>query len=436
MRCCPKPWGEGMRTRSLMRKRPALWITAGALALLLLALALALRFILQPDRVAGFVLARLGNALGLEITAGRGSDYRLRGTPTLVVHDVVAREPGADTPLLQARRVFVSVPWSTVRSRGDRLDFTRIELDAPGLHLPQLRHWLAARPPAETRLPTLSDGLAVADGSVLGADWRIDGLDLSLPRLQAGKRVDARIAGRYRATDLSLQFNLAAAMTRPASDAGVALVGPVIARAADWRLPAHVRASGPLHIDDANVSIPRLRASISARYESGDTRLPFAFALSSPLRWRDGTLALAPAGFALRGDDVIPNLDASGAIARGKRLLLALDGRLADWPRGWPALPPPIGASDAPLPFALHYLGHGDLSDPASLRLRRDAVRFDARLRLPDVTPWIADGDQGSPLPPLSGHLSAPRLEISGAKLEGVEVEFDEPSLPAPGDAP
>src|SRR3546814_11600496 len=110
--------------------------------------------LLQPQRVTGFVLNALGDALGLEITATGSSEYRLRGTPVLVVHDVVAREPGAATPLLRARRVYVSVPWSTARSRGAQLDINRIELDAPVLTLPDLQHWLAARPPGETRMPT------------------------------------------------------------------------------------------------------------------------------------------------------------------------------------------------------------------------------------------------------------------------------------------
>src|SRR3546814_12728899 len=90
---------------------------------------------------------------------------------------------------------------------------------------------------------------------------------------------------------------------------------------------------------------------------ASDLQLPFTAAIDSPLLLRGGTLALAPAGVALRGDNMVPNLDAGGALAYGKRLLLDIDGRLAQWPEAWPALPPPIGASDAPLPFALAYLG-------------------------------------------------------------------------------
>src|SRR5690606_1773355 len=144
--------------RNRRMRRPSTPLLVAGIALLLL-LATAVHLLLQPQRVAGFVLGALGDALGLEITARGSSEYDLRGTPGLVVHDVVARDPGAATPLRRARRVYVSAPWSTVRSRGAQLDITRIELDAPVLDLPALQHWLATRPPGESRMPTLSDGL-------------------------------------------------------------------------------------------------------------------------------------------------------------------------------------------------------------------------------------------------------------------------------------
>ncbi len=411
-------------------RRRALLLAGGGAALLLL-LGLALRFAAQPDRVARLVLGALGDALGLEITATGSSGYTLRGSPALIVRDVIAREPGAATPLLRAKRVYASVPWSTVRSRGARLDITRIEVDAPVLDLAALRHWLAARPPGERRMPTLSDGLRVRGGRIDGDGWRVDGIAISLPRLQPGERVGGRVAGRFATGDSTLGFDLAAAMTRPGSDAGVAIAGTATAASPGWRVPARIRASAPLRFGDDGVRSARLRANASGRYEAGDTRLPFAFALTSPLLLRGGTVALAPAGLALRGEGAVPAADAHGALAHGQRLLVDLDGRLADWPEAWPALPPPIGASDAPLPFALGYRGKGDLSDPASLLLRRDDTRFDARFRLPDLAAWTSSAANGSPLPPLSGRLSTPRLEISGARLEGVEVELEDPSLPA-----
>src|SRR3546814_15163060 len=136
--------------------RPAKLLLATAAILLLLALALHL--LLQPQRVTGFVLNALGDALGLEITATGSSEYHLRGTPVLVVHDVVAREPGAATPLLRARRVYVSVPWSPVRSRGAQHDITRTDRDPPALDLPALQHRPAGHPPGGPRHATPHHG--------------------------------------------------------------------------------------------------------------------------------------------------------------------------------------------------------------------------------------------------------------------------------------
>ncbi|WP_226469657.1 hypothetical protein [Luteimonas panaciterrae] len=408
----------------MIRKRIALLLIAGAVLLLLLAIAL--RFVLQPDRVAGFTLSAIGNALGLEINAAGTNEYQLLGGPQLVVRNVTVREPGATTPLLRAQRVLVSVPWSTVRSRGEKLDITRLELDAPILDVQALQHWLSTRPSGETSLPTFSNGVQVDNGRVEGGDWRIEAFSLALPRLQPDRRIDARAGGRFGTETLSLQFNLAVAMTRPASGAGVAVVGPITAQAKNWRLPARLRASGPLYFDDG-VRIVPLRASLVARYESGDTRLPFAFALNSPLRYRDDVAALAPAGLALRGEGVVPNLDASGVAAYGKRMLLRFDGRLAAWPRAWPALPAPLNASQSPLGFSTRYLGAADLSDPAELHLQRDATRFDGRFRIPEITQWVAAATgTAAPLPPLSGHLTTPELVISGARLEGIEIELDD----------
>src|SRR5690606_38799837 len=126
------------------------------------------------------------------------------------------------------------------------------------------------------------------------------------------------------------------------------------------------------------------------------------------------------------GEGSVPRRAAHGTFAWGRRLLTDTDGRMADWPDAWPALPPPIVASGAPLPFALHYLGSADLADTARLRLQRDRTHFDARFRLPGITAWLAQDATGSPVPPLSGRLWTPVLEISGARLEGVEIELED----------
>jgi hypothetical protein len=109
---------------------------------------------------------------------------------------------------------------------------------------------------------------------------------------------------------------------------------------------------------------------------------------------------------------------------------LQLTGTLAAWPSGWPDIPAPVGASKSPIAFALQYNGRPDLSDVAALHLSKDATLFDGRLRPFEFSNWIQAGSAGSPIPPLDGRLSTPRLDIAGAQLQGVDVTIsdDEPT--------
>ncbi|MEJ7747172.1 MAG: hypothetical protein WKF61_10585, partial [Luteimonas sp.] len=62
---------------------------------------------------------------------------------------------------------------------------------------------------------------------------------------------------------------------------------------------------------------------------------------------------------------------------------------------------------------------------------------FAGRLRVFDVSKWMsAKPPPRSPLPPLDGILTTPSLKISGAQLEGVEITFDDPDVPAIEPAP
>ena len=67
-------------------------------AIVLAVLVAVLAWLMQPPRATGFLLARIGDALGLRIVANGAVDYRLRGTPQLLLHDVVAQRPGDATP--------------------------------------------------------------------------------------------------------------------------------------------------------------------------------------------------------------------------------------------------------------------------------------------------------------------------------------------------
>ncbi|KRB02299.1 hypothetical protein [Lysobacter sp. Root690] len=405
-------------------------------ALLLLAL-IALRWVSRPSQVSWIVLGQAGKALGLEITASGASEYRLRGTPMLEVRDLVAREPGAATPLLRAERVYLSLPWSTIRAAGAALDVERVELDAPQLDIAALQRWLATRPPSSEplRLPSLSDGLRVTRGRVAGAGWSIDDIAIDVAELHPDRPLRGRLQGRVQSSGVQVPFDLAATLQRPAAARGLGLAGRVAVDAKDWNLPMRIRLGALLHAGDDGLGLDRMRLAAQARYLAGDTDLPFAFGLFAPLRYRDGEVSLAPLGAAVRGAGVIPNFDAAGRFAFGDTMQLHLDGRLAAWPEAWPALPPPLGQSQSPLPFVLDYRGAADFSGDTALRLSRDQTRFDGRFRLPQMLQWVDAGAQGALLPPLSGTLSTPKIEVSGASLEGVEIQIeqdDPPPAPSP----
>lgn len=424
------------RSRVPVPLRPR-WLRRLGVSVVILAMFwLAGVWLLQPERSVPLLLGRVGAALDLDIAATGEHTGRLRGTPQLVLRGVVARERGGGRVLLRAERVLIALPWSTLRSFGDDLVVRRVELDAPRVDLAVLQDWLAKRPPGgETRIPTLTDGLRIRDGRLDGGNadtagdaggWRIDGLAVDLPALHPERAVAARLRGRYVDDGTQLPFDFALALTRPADGAGIGIAGRATVRSDGWELPATVVLSGPLRLgqapEEAAFALVPARFGASAAYVAGETRLPFSLGLHGPLRWRDGALQLAPAGVAMRGGDALPGFDAVGALAVGERLALDLRGRLPTWPAGWPALPAPIGASDAPLPFALRYKGALDLSDDIALELARDATRFDGRFRIDDILAWMETQD-GAPLPPLDARLRAPQLDISGAALEGVEIE-------------
>lgn len=429
-----------------MNRKRALLVV---LAVLLILLATSLYWVSRPSRVGTLLLDRVGATLGLEIKASGITEYRLRGTPMLLLRDVIAREPGAARPLLRADRIYLSLPWSTIRARGDDLTIKRIELDRPRIDLPALQRWLAKRPPSRKRFPTLTGGLRITDGTVINADdaassWRLTAIHADIPSLYPDRPMQAHVRARYGAPPLAMSFDLAIALSRPealitATTTGSAAHGRITIEQRDWRMPATVALSGPLRVGADDLRVTPARIGIAGTYESGETRVPFTLGLHGPLVFDEATWTLAPAGVAVRrrgvrSDDPVPTLDARGSLALSRHLTMQLDGVIAQWPESWPTLPPPIGQSGSPLPFALAYDGKLDFSDTATLQLRRDATRFAGRFRLPEVLAWSRATPKGTPLPPITGTFTTPRLTISGAKLEGVEIEFedDAPATAAP----
>lgn len=409
-----------------MKPRRGLALAAGIASIALLLLLLAAAVVMQPQRLARLVLGGVGDGLGLDISFEGEARYRLRGTPMLEVHAVAVRRPGEAEPLLRASRVLVALPWSSLRTRAAPLALERIELDAPVLDLPRLQAWLASRPPGGGGLPSLSDGVTVRDGRVLAHGWEVHDLQLRLP----GFRADAPLAAHARgslalASPARIHFDLQLAASRPANGAGIGVQGRVNVEHAGWTLPAYITASGPLRIADGRVHVTPLRFGARAEFRGDGEPLAFALGAHGPLRLRNGTWTLVPLALALRGDGVVPVFDAGGRAALGPALLLELEGAMADWPEAWPALPAPLGASTSALAFSLGYAGASDLSDPARLHLSRDQARADIDARTFEVLDWMDAAASGSPLPPLRARASAPRIEVPGGTLHGLEISIE-----------
>lgn len=400
------------------------------IAALVLAGALVLRWLLDPGYLVPAVLGLAGKSLGLEITASGVGEYRLRGTPQLVARNVVAREPGAKTAVLTAERVFISVPWSTLRARGRDLVANRLELDAPVLDVAAFQAWQSRRPPSTTPIPTLAKGIGIVRGQVLGEGWKIDGLDAELQSLAPEKPLRTHLRGRYHGNSMTAPIDVYVTLTKPSSGAGVGVAGKIALESAQWRLPSQVTLSAKLGMEK-DLGLQHAVLAAKSRYVFGNTSLPFSIGIAGPLQFGDSGLSLQPAGLALRGQEAMPTLDAGGGFSLHDDMRFDLSGSLAGWPSAWPALPPPLGHSTSPLPFVLAYDGPGDLSGVATLKLQRDDTVFDGRFHLFEVMDWIDASAQGSPLPPIAGTLKTPRLEISGATLEGVEVQLEDPSMPA-----
>ena len=404
-----------------------------ALVLMIVA-ALLVQLLLPPERALRLALARLEPTLGLRISFDGDVEYRLRGTPQLVVRDVRIAAPGPDTadlPMLQAERMLLSLPWNTIRSRGADLEITRVELDAPRLHLPSLLRWLDARPPGDGKVPTITDGVHIVRGRLDGDGWRVDGLALDLPVLHAGRAIEAQVGGTVHLDALQAPFRLRVDADRAVDARDLQARGTLALVHAAGRLDTTLQADAT-RIDAGlpGVALSPLRIAVDARWQGAGAAdpLPFVLGLHGALHaGGDGdVLDFAPMGIALRGDGVVPDLVAGGRVALGDQLALALDGRIAEWPDAWPALPPPLSDSTQPLPFVLRYDGPADGSAPIALRLEHEHARFGGEARVGAMLGWSDALATGSPLPPLRGTLTADRIEVSGAVLQGVEITFDD----------
>jgi hypothetical protein len=341
---------------------------------------------LEPQRLTATVLSRLGDSLKLDITFDGVPEYAFKPEPRLQVPNVVVTDPATGKVVLRAKRLEASLPWSTIR--GGDIVITRLDLDEPVLDVDALQRWLAARPDVPFKLPTLTRGAQVTDGTVVGNGWTLEDVDAGLPHLATGAPVDLDFAlkGRRDAIDL--------------------------------------RARGKVHLDAA---LAATAYTLGADLELARETKPLAGRIDSAGRFRiaDEAFTLQADTLALDGQPPLPTLSGEAWSDKHARLALGFRGELAGWPAEWPALPPPIGAVEGPFPVTMLYRGATDFSDPLRVALAVGPARADVQVRVREMLAWI-DAPGASPLPPLTGTASLPQLDFEGATLRGIHARMRE----------
>jgi hypothetical protein len=370
------------------RRRRWRWIL-GTLAVLVVAGAIFINAQLEPHRLADTVLGQAGKSLQLRITYQGTPEYAFRPEPRLVLPKLSVAALDAKVAVLTAERAEISLPWSTIT--GGEPVITRITLDAPVLRLPAMRRWLASRPPTPFKLPTLSRGLALSDGTIIDSAWTLRRLSLDLPRLKEGEAAKLEASAIFAAGKTALPFELRALAATPG------LASPL-----DLQL--------------------RLKPTAAAKEPAP---APIAITMKGSYAWADPRFTLLADNFAMAASSPIPSLQGKGKLELAEQAALEFDAVLSRWPETWPTLPKALAEKGDKLPVQLRYRGNRDFSDPLSLVAARDGTELRANLRITEVQAWLAAGP-ATPLPPLQGTLKTPALDFDGITLEGVEVEISE----------
>lgn len=365
-----------------LSRRARRWLVVLAvLAVLGLALAWWINRQLEPNRLAATVLDRAGTSLQLRFGFSGTPEYALRPEPRLLLPGLTVAGLQGE-PFLTAKRAEISLPWDTIT--GSEPVITRLQLDSPVLRIDGLQRWLASRPKAPFKLPTLTQGLAVRDGTILGDGFAVRGLALDLPRLKQGEAADISASGRY-----------AQGSTRADAKLHLALATAGLASAYT------IEATGSLERKPTPLAF---KLGVAGRYASADT-------LST----------LDADHFELQGDSPLPHVAGKASLRSDARLQFGFDGLLREWPAVWPSLPEPLAAQTKDLPIHVGYLGRKDLSDVMTLHVAKGETTLDASLQVAALRAWMAAAP-ASPLPPMAGTLHTPVLEFDGVKFEGIEA--------------
>lgn len=339
---------------------------------------------MEPTRLTNTVLGKIGEELNLELEFTGLPSYAMKPEPRLILPNLKVANPADGKVFLTAKRVEVSLPWSTIL--GDTPHITRIEVDDPVLILPGLRAWQSTRPVKPFEVPTLSRGIEINHGQLLETDYSIKNIHLSFPHLEDRQAIVIQAAGLFQQEKTTISFK-----------------GPLTIANAGLNSNFTLESKGELNLGDKPLPYQLETAGDYASLEkSFDIK-------ATTLRWT----SVPP----------LPNLDSSLFASIGEVMKLNSSGIISEWPKEWPVLPAPMNQQTKNIPYRLDYSGKPDFSDAVSLVLNIEKSKLSSSLKISDVQQWI-DQKEGSPLPPLKGRLDTPNIQMDGVSLEGISIEI------------
>ena len=368
---------------SLSKRARRIWIFLISFGLILAIGAWWVNIQLEPTKLTRTVLGKIGKELNLKFEFEGLPSYAMKPEPRLVLPNLRVINPVDNKVFLSAKRVEISLPWSTIL--GDTPYITRIAADDPVLNLPGLQAWQATRPKTPFEIPTFTNGLEINNGQVIDAGFSVSKINWSLPHLENQQAIKAKISGVFHQEKTIVSFDgvLTIAKAGLSSEFTVESKGEL--NLGDKPLPYQIKTAG----------------NYSSLEKSFDIK-------SETLSWTS--------------ESPLPNLQANLNVSLGDSLKLDSQGTIAEWPKDWPVLPAPLNKQTQNIPYQLSYSGMPDFSDVISLNLSVDKSRFNTTLKIAEIQQWVSQKD-GSLLPPLNGKFDVPNIELDGVSLEGISIE-------------
>jgi len=308
----------------------------------------------------------------------------MKPEPRLILPNLKVTNPLDGKVFLSARRVEISLPWSTIL--GDTPHITRIEADEPILDFPGLRAWQATRPATPFEVPTFTSGLEINNGELIDEAYSIKKIMLSLPHLKDQQPLEAEVSGVFQQEKTIVSFN------------------------------------GPLSIEKAGLN-SGFTLDSKGEIDLGDKPLPYRLKTTGQFASLEKSFDITAKTLSLTSESPLPNLQSALDFSFGEALKIDSRGTIAEWPKDWPTLPAPMSKQTKNISYRLKYDGKPDFSDAIDLALDIEKSTFNSTVKITEIQTWASKAD-GSPLPPLRGKFDMPSVELDGVSLEGVSIEI------------